>query len=80
MRREKILSATRGCPPRYSSLTMSLHAEREGERSNEVFGVSGGESRQREGGERTLGEYNADLVEEGVMKTEVCFGVTIFPI
>ena len=59
---------------------MSLHAEREGERSNEVFGVSGGESRQREGGERTLGEYNADLVEEGVMKTEVCFGVTIFPI
>jgi len=61
---------------------MSLHAGREGERSNEVFGVAGGESRQREGGERTRGEYNADLqlVEEGVMKTEVCFGVTIFPI
>jgi len=55
---------------------MSLHAGREGERSNEVFGVAGGESRQREGGERTRGEYNADLVEEGVMKTEV----SIFPI
>ena len=59
---------------------MSLHAGREGERSNEVFGVAGGESRQREGGERTRGEYNADLVEEGVMKTEVCAGITIFPI
>ena len=58
---------------------MSLHAGREGERS-EVFGVAGGESRQREGGERTRGEYDADLVEEGVMKTEVFFGVTIFPI
>ena len=44
---------------------MSLHAEREGERSNEVFGVSGGENRQREGGERTRGEYNADLIGGG---------------
>jgi len=31
-------------------------------------------------GERTQGEQNTGLVEEGIMKTEVCFGVTIFSI
>jgi len=59
---------------------MSLYAGQEEKRSSEVFGVTGGESRQREVGERTRGEQNTGLVEEDVMKTEVCFGVTIFPI
>ena len=74
MRKEKILSATRGCPPRYSSLRMSLYAGGDGVSPSEVLGVTGGESRQREVGERTRGE-NTGLVEEGVMRTEVCFGV-----
>ena len=40
LRREKILSATKGSPPRYSSLRMSMHAGREGECSSELLGVA----------------------------------------
>jgi len=54
-----------------------MHAGREGECSSELLGVAGN-SRGR--GERTRGEQNTGLVEEGVMRREDCFGVMEFSI